>query len=196
MEFDNGNAKSNIISIDTESIDIDENNDTSQNPNISINSINSINPNISINSLKESIVSIETIVSNIKTQVNNIETHISSENNKSVQYKQPKIKETSMFKEQNSNKKVKLNVGFNIHRNITQELTTFMKLKENVTSLNDATKYIMNYISSNKLQDITNINTRKYINPDEPLQQLFNIKTNDKITYFNIHKYINQHFIP
>ena len=192
MEFDNGNAKSNIISIDTESIDIDENNDTSQNPNISINSIN---PNISINSLKESIVSIETIVSNIKTQVNNIETHISSENNKSVQYKQPKIKETSMFKEQNSNKKVKLNVGFNIHRNITQELTTFMKLKENVTSLNDATKYIMNYISSNKLQDITNINTRKYINPDEPLQQLFNIKTNDKITYFNIHKYINQHFI-
>jgi len=192
MEFDNGNAKSNIISIDTESIDIDENNDTSQNPNISINSIN---PNISINSLKESIVSIETIVSNIKTQVNNIETHISSENNKSVQYKQPKIKETSMFKDQNSNKKVKLNVGFNIHRNITQELTTFMKLKENVTSLNDATKYIMNYISSNKLQDITNINTRKYINPDEPLQQLFNIKTNDKITYFNIHKYINQHFI-
>ena len=183
MEFDNGNAKSNIISIDTESIDIDENNDTSQ------------NPNISINSLKESIVSIETIVSNIKTQVNNIETHISSENNKSVQYKQPKIKETSMFKDQNSNKKVKLNVGFNIHRNITQELTTFMKLKENVTSLNDATKYIMNYISSNKLQDITNINTRKYINPDEPLQQLFNIKTNDKITYFNIHKYINQHFI-
>ena len=192
MEFDNGNEKSNIISIDTESIDIDENNDTSQNPNISINSIN---PNISINSLKESIVSIETIVSNIKTQVNNIETHISSENNKSVQYKQPKIKETSMFKDQNSNKKVKLNVGFNIHRNITQELTTFMKLKENVTSLNDATKYIMNYISSNKLQDITNINTRKYINPDEPLQQLFNIKTNDKITYFNIHKYINQHFI-
>jgi len=193
MEFDNGNAKSNIISIDTESIDIDENNDTSQNPNISINSIN---PNISINSLKESIVSIETIVSNIKTQVNNIETHISSENNKSVQYKQPKIKETSMFKEQNSNKKEKLYVGFNIHRNITQELSSFMKLKENVTSLNDATKYIMNYISSNKLQDITNINTRKYINPDEPLQQLFNIKTNDKITYFNIHKYINQHFIP
>ena len=100
-----------------------------------------------------------------------------------------------MFKDQNSNKKVKLDVGFNIQCKITQELTNFMKLKESITTLNDATKYIMDYISSNKLQDITDINTRKYINLDVQLKQLFNIQTNERITYFNIHKYINQHFI-
>ena len=203
MEFNNTNntnngiTQNNIISIHTETIDVSKNNDSIQVTDIPIDNNNQTNnqTNSPIHVLKESIMSMETSIINIKSQVDNIEKQLSSETNKTIQYKQPKIKETPMFKDQNSNKKVKLDVGFNIQRKITQELTNFMKLKENITTLNDATKYIMDYISSNKLQDITNINTRKYINLDVPLKQLFNIQTNEKITYFNIHKYINEHFI-
>lgn len=203
MEFNNTNntnngiTQNNIISIHTETIDVSKNNDSIQVTDIPIDNNNQTNnqTNSPIHVLKESIMSMETSIISIKSQVDNIEKQLLSETNKTIQYKQPKIKETPMFKDQNSNKKVKLNVGFNIQRKITQELTNFMKLKENITTLNDATKYIMDYISSNKLQDITNINTRKYINLDVPLKQLFNIQTNEKITYFNIHKYINEHFI-
>lgn len=203
MEFNNTNntnngiTQNNIISIHTETIDVSKNNDSIQVTDIPIDNNNQTNnqTNSPIHVLKESIMSMETSIINIKSQVDNIEKQLSSETNKTIQYKQPKIKETPMFKDQNINKKVKLDVGFNIQRKITQELTNFMKLKENITTLNDATKYIMDYISSNKLQDITNINTRKYINLDVPLKQLFNIQTNEKITYFNIHKYINEHFI-
>lgn len=203
MEFNNTNntnngiTQNNIISIHTETIDVSKNNDSIQVTDIPIDNNNQTNnqTNSPIHVLKESIMSMETSIINIKSQVDNIEKQLSSETNKTIQYKQPKIKETPMFKDQNINKKVKLDVGFNIQRKITQELTNFMKLKENITTLNDATKYIMDYISSNKLQDITNINTRKYINLDVPLKQLFNIQTNEKITYFNIHKYINKHFI-
>jgi len=189
----NGITPNNIISIHTEPIDISKNKDSIQATDIPINNNNQTNSPIHV--LKESIRSMETSIINIKSQVDNIEKQLSSETNKTIHYKQPKIKETPMFKDQNINKKVKLDVGFNIQRNITQELTNFMKLKENITTLNDATKYIMDYISSNKLQDITDINTRKYINLDVQLNQLFNIQTNEKITYFNIHKYINKHFI-
>ena len=188
----NGITQNNIISINTETINI--NKDSSiQVKDIPIDNNNQTNTPIHV--IKESIISVETSIISIKSQVDNIEKQLLSETNKTIQYKQPKIKETPIFKDQNSNKKVKLNVGFDIQRKITQELTNFMKLKENITTLNDATKYIMDYISSNKLQDTTDMNTRKYINLDVQLKQLFNIQTNEKITYFNIHKYINNHFI-
>ena len=201
MEINNTNndiTQNNIISIHTETIDISKNKDSSiqvKDIQIDNNNQNNNQTNNPIHVLKESIMSMESSIISIKSQVDNIEKQLLSETNKTIQYKQPKIKETPMFKDQNSNKKVKLNVGFNIQHKITQELTNFMKLKENITTLNDATKYIMEYISSNKLQDVTDINTRKYINLDVQLKQLFNIQTNEKITYFNIHKYINEHFI-
>ena len=119
--------------------------------------------------------------------------------------KQPKIKETSLFKESNqTQKKIKLGVGFNIQRSITPELCRFMNLEAgNKTTLNDATKYIINYITNHKLQNQT---ARKYINLDPSLCKLFNLsdKEEDKeqpqgeknrLTYFNLHKYIHRHFI-
>jgi hypothetical protein len=156
--------------------------------------------------LKENIKSIETILISMKGQLTSIETNIIQQektNNKQstsqVVLVQPKIKDTSLFNggKLNQVKKIKMDIGFNIQRSITPELCDFMKLeKGSMTTLNEATKYIVNYINSHKLQNTTTPIMRKYINADEILCHLFNLGDNKKniLTYFNLPKYIHQHF--
>ena len=156
--------------------------------------------------LKENIKSIETILISMKGQLTSIETNIIQQektNNKQstsqVVLVQPKIKDTSLFNgcKLNKVKKIKMDIGFNIQRSITPELCDFMKLeKGSMTTLNEATKYIVNYINSHKLQNTTTPIMRKYINADEILCHLFNLGDNKKniLTYFNLPKYIHQHF--
>jgi chromatin remodeling complex protein RSC6 len=58
----------------------------------------------------------------------------------------------------------------------------------------DVTKALIQYIESNNLQNSDN---KKIIMPDEKLKTLLGI--NDKkditLTYFNIQKYMNKHFV-
>ena len=158
--------------------------------------------------LKENIQSIETILVSIKKQLNSIETTIiqqektiHKQSTSPVVMIQPKIKDTALFNggKLNQAKKIKLDVGFNIQRSITPELGDFMKLeKGSMTTLNEATKYIMNYINNHKLQNTTTPTMRKYIDADEVLAQLFKLgDKNEKniLSYFNLPKYIHHHFI-
>jgi chromatin remodeling complex protein RSC6 len=151
--------------------------------------------------LNNNIKTIETLLVSMKKQLNCIEATIlqqektiHKQNTTPALLIQPKIKDTSLFKESNQ-KKIKLDVGFNIQRSITPELCDFMKLeKGSMTTFNDATKYIINYINKHKLQNPT---MRKFINPDDSLCKLFNLsdKKNNSVTYFNLPKYIHPHFI-
>ena len=161
--------------------------------------------------LNNNIKTIETLLVSMKKQLNCIEATmiqqektIHKQNTTPALLIQPKIKDTSLFKESNQ-KKIKLDVGFNIQRSITEDLGRFMKLDAGTdkgadkgthmtTTLNDATKYIINYINKHKLQNPT---MRKFINPDDSLGKLFNLsdKKNNSVTYFNLHKYIHPHFI-
>ena len=148
----------------------------------------------------------------MKAQLNSIEktvikkenTTTTNNNNNTVSQGvllQPKIKDTSLFnggKPNKAAKKIKMDIGFNIQRLITPELCDFMKLeKGSMTTFNEATKTIMNYISEHKLQDTSNQVRRKYIIADKVLCKMFNLGDKDEknnLTYFNLAKYIYPHF--
>ena len=56
----------------------------------------------------------------------------------------------------------------------------------------EVTKYIIDYIDKNELKKSDN---RKCINPDDKLSSLLNVSDKDELTYFNIQKYMNKHFV-
>ena len=56
----------------------------------------------------------------------------------------------------------------------------------------DVADYVINYISNHKLQDMTN---RKRIILDDKLRNLLKPNGEEEITYFNLQKYLNAHFI-
>ena len=56
----------------------------------------------------------------------------------------------------------------------------------------EVTQYIIEYIRQNKLQKSDN---RKYITPDNKLATLLDVKESDEVTYFNIQRYMNKHFV-
>ena len=53
----------------------------------------------------------------------------------------------------------------------------------------EVTKYIIQYIKDNKLPQ------GKVIKPDKKLKGLLKVNNNDEVTYFNIQKYMNKHFV-
>lgn len=55
----------------------------------------------------------------------------------------------------------------------------------------EVTREINAYIRANKLQDTSN---GRKINPDEKLTALLSLKPTDELTYFNLQRYMSQHF--
>ena len=56
----------------------------------------------------------------------------------------------------------------------------------------DVTKYIINYIKTNKLQGVDN---KKIIQPDKALKSLLKPNKEDEVNYFTLQKYMNKHFL-
>ncbi len=56
----------------------------------------------------------------------------------------------------------------------------------------DVTKAIVSYIKENKLENEAN---RKIIIPDNKLKFLLGIEDGQELTFFNIQKYMNKHFV-
>lgn len=78
-------------------------------------------------------------------------------------------------------------------RVISNELAKFLGKPTGTEMLRtDVARHINGYIRSNNLQD--NVNGR-IINADEKLRKLLKLRKNDELTYFNINKYMNHHFI-
>lgn len=76
---------------------------------------------------------------------------------------------------------------------ISDELALFLgKSAGTKMKRTDVTREINKYIMNNHLRQIGD--TRK-INPDIKLKQLFNLKDEDELTYFNLQRYITPHFI-
>ena len=67
-----------------------------------------------------------------------------------------------------------------------------MNLPENSeVARTEVTQYIIKYIREHNLQHSAN---RKIIVPDLALKTLLNYKDGDELTYFNLQKYMNNHF--
>jgi chromatin remodeling complex protein RSC6 len=82
--------------------------------------------------------------------------------------------------------------GFAVPTNVSKKLSTFMGLSEGQQiARTEVTKYIINYIKTNNLQ---NPNNNQSILPDVKLKSLFD-NHDGEITYFNIQKHMNKHFI-
>lgn len=83
--------------------------------------------------------------------------------------------------------------GFAKPTKISDSLCKFMnKPVGSEVARTDVTQYLINYIKTNKLQNEEN---KKYIKPDEKLNELLNVTEDDEVTYFNIQSYMNQHFL-
>jgi len=84
--------------------------------------------------------------------------------------------------------------GFAVPSPISAQLCEFMN-KPTGTSMarTEVTKHIIQYISDNKLQNPKN---KKVIKPDKALKSLLDIKKDSEdVTYFNIQRYMNKHFL-
>lgn len=56
----------------------------------------------------------------------------------------------------------------------------------------EVTRALISYIETNNLKNETN---KKLILPDEKLKGLLGLEEKDELTYFNLQKYMNKHFI-
>jgi chromatin remodeling complex protein RSC6 len=93
----------------------------------------------------------------------------------------------------NKNKGNRKPSGFAVPAQISQELCDFMgKEHGSKAARTEVTQYIIQYIKDNDLQWKEN---RKIIKPNTPLKNLLAVKKNDEVTYFNIQRYMNRHFI-
>jgi len=75
---------------------------------------------------------------------------------------------------------------------ISDQLAEFLtKPKGSLIARTEVTREINAYIRANKLQDPAN---GRKINPDAKLKKLLTLKPTDELTYFNLQKFMSQHF--
>lgn len=128
-------------------------------------------------------------LSSFKTQVNNIQQQVRQlEKNIKKQMKGLKKEVTKSKNKGNRNPS-----GFAKPSKVTNELCYFMK-KEKDTEIarTEVTRALVTYIKENKLENKEN---SKIICPDEKLKALLDLDESQELTYFNIQKYMNKHFI-
>ena len=93
----------------------------------------------------------------------------------------------------NKNKGNRKASGFAVPTKISKDLCKFMgKPEGSEMARTEVTKYIIQYIKNNKLPDKKN---KKVIKPDSALKSLLDLKPEDEVTYFNLQKYMNKHFV-
>ena len=143
-----------------------------------------------VSSEKESFVQLLSCVKNIKEQMSLLTKMI-----KDVEKKcNKKIKSLEKECKKSKNKGNKQPSGFANPTNVSKQLCEFMhKPIDTKMARTDVTKYIIQYIKENKLEDPENA---KIIKPDTALTSLFNIKDNSEVlTYFNMQRHMNKHFL-
>ena len=87
--------------------------------------------------------------------------------------------------------------GFAKPTKVTKELCDFMNKPEGTEiARTEVTKVLVNYIKTNNLQEQT-IDSKNKIVPDDKLKNLLGLNVDEitDLTFFNIQKYMNKHFI-
>lgn len=83
--------------------------------------------------------------------------------------------------------------GFAKPSAISSELCVFMSKEDGVhVARTEVTQFIIKYIKEHELQNPEN---RKIIVPDATLKKLLAVNENDEVTYFNLQKFMNRHFV-
>jgi upstream activation factor subunit UAF30 len=128
----------------------------------------------------------------IKNQINGFQQNIRNIE-KSVK-KQIKSLKKEVVKTKVKNKGNRQPSGFAKPSKVTKELCEFMNKAEGTEiARTDVTRSLVAYIKENKLENTEN---SRVISPDDKLKILLGIEDQKKeLTYFNIQKYMNKHFI-
>jgi chromatin remodeling complex protein RSC6 len=137
------------------------------------------------NALNESLCLFKTQLCNLQHQVKCIE--------KDVKKELKSIKKSTKTKV----KSKKPPSGFAKPTKVTKELCVFMNRPDGTEiARTEVTKFLVQYIKTNGLQE-QNGETKNKIVPDEKLQSLLCLNTNEAndLTFFTIQKYMNKHFI-
>jgi len=83
--------------------------------------------------------------------------------------------------------------GFAEPVRVSKELCTFMKLNlEDKVARTEVTKYLSSYIKEHNLKSPDN---GRIIVPNPELSALLGAKEEDTITYFNLQRFMNKHFL-
>ncbi len=82
--------------------------------------------------------------------------------------------------------------GFVKPTKVSDQLADFLSKPHGVLlARTEVTREINAYIRANKLQDPSN---GRKINPDDKLKKLLSLTPSDELTYFNLQKFMSQHF--
>jgi chromatin remodeling complex protein RSC6 len=128
-------------------------------------------------------------LSSFKSQITMLQTQVRSLE-KTVNKKVRQLKKEA---KKNKNKGNRKPSGFARPTPISKDLCEFMGKEEGTeVARTEVTKYIVGYIKEKNLQAKDN---SKVIKPDEKLKNLLGVESDDEVTYFNIQKYMNKHFI-
>lgn len=103
------------------------------------------------------------------------------------------IKRLEKESKKNKNKGNRKASGFAVPTKISKDLCKFMGVKEGTQlARTEVTKYIIQYIKDNDLPDKSN---KKIIKPNKKLKSLLKLEKNEQVTYFNLQRYMNKHFV-
>lgn len=130
---------------------------------------------------KTSIIALKSALNKLQQDLKIIERNVSRRQNK-----------VKRERKKRSERKPKKLSGFALPAKISDELSEFMGRDNNEPiARTDVTRYIIKYVKDNKLQCEEN---GQNINPDKKLRKLLAVQDEDKLTYFNLQKFMNRHF--
>ena len=128
-------------------------------------------------------------LSNFRTQITMLQNQIRSLE-KTVRKNMKTLQKEA---KKNRNKGNRKPSGFAVPTEISNELCDFMKRpRGSKVARTEVTQYIIQYIKDKDLQFQKN---RKIIKPNKELRSLLASKVKDEVTYFNIQRYMNRHFV-
>jgi chromatin remodeling complex protein RSC6 len=145
--------------------------------------------NPEIENIYEQFESVIDNLSHFRIQVNTIQQQM-RQLEKGVKKQIKQLKKETIKSKNKGNRKPS---GFANPTKVTKELCEFMNKTEGThIARTDVTRALIAYIKLNNLQDKEN---KKIISPDEKLKFLLGIEEEQQLTYFNIQKYMNKHFL-
>jgi chromatin remodeling complex protein RSC6 len=142
-----------------------------------------------VNHIAEQFTVLLNSLSSFKSQISMLAAQVKAlEKNVKKQMKQ--LEREAQKNKKKGNRKAS---GFAVPTKISNDLCKFMgKPEGSEMARTEVTKYIIQYIKNNKLPDKKN---KKIIKPDSALKSLLDLKPEDEVTYFNLQKYMNKHFV-
>jgi chromatin remodeling complex protein RSC6 len=127
----------------------------------------------------------------VKTQMSGIQQNI--KNLEKCVKKQMKGLKKEAIKIKSKNKGNRQPSGFAKPSKVTKELCEFMNKEEgSEIARTEVTRALVSYIKQNKLENTVN---SKIISPDDKLKLLLGLDDSQELTYFNIQKFMNKHFV-